>query len=376
MSQTIDLELLAAPIPGSESGVGQDLRTAADGGAYFTLKDLRAEARSAEREAAAAPDSETPVLEAGIRKWAELSELAEEVIAAQTKDLEIAGWLCEAQTRLSGFQGLADSLELLRRLVAQYWAAGLYPVEDEDGLETRVAPIGGLLGQFGIAALVQPLKLLPLSDRDQDVALWTIEAANAPLQGSDDADARARAQTRRSERLEAIRQAIVRSSPAFLRNVHALVTRSVETIERLVESLGDLAGVERFGSQVTGSLATILSILEEHVGHLFVAEEVADGDPDVAVDEVPGEPGRVASSPGQISSRAQAYDAILKIADFFAASEPQSLVAKSLREVVRRATLPLEELLVELLPDPDQRTLFLLRAGVREDAPQQTENYY
>ena len=372
MSQAIDLERLAAPIADEGSGVGEDLRTSADGRNYFALKDLRTEARNAEREASKTPDSETPALDAGARKWSELSELAQEALASKTKDLEIAGWLCEAQVRLSGFQGLADGLELMLQLVDRYWTLGLYPLEDEDGVETRIAPVGGLLGQFGAAALVQPLKLLPLSDRDAGVALWTVEAANAPLQGGDDADARTRAQARRTERLEAVSQAISRASPAFLRDVHGLVTSALQTIDRLVDTLQDLAGVQRFGSQVTAPLMAIVAVLEEHAGHLFVADVALVGD-----DAAEHEPShRSDAAPGEMSSRAEAYAAILKIADFFAASEPQSLVAKSLREVVRRASLPLEELLVELLPDPEQRTLFLMRAGVREETPQQGAGYY
>ena len=67
--------------------------------------------------------------------------------------------------------------------------------------------------------------------------------------------------------------------------------------------------------------------------------------------------------------------ALLRIADYFAEAEPQSLVARRLREVVRRGRLPLEDLLAELLPDVSQRSLFLQRAGVRDESDAAQSNY-
>ena len=363
LSEDFDLEALAAPVDG---GAGADLRAGADAAAFFRIKDLRAEARGAERDAAATPEGDTPLVEAGLRSWTELSELACEALGERGKDLEVACWLCEAQVRVRGFAGLADGLELVHRLIESFWDEGLHPAEDEDGVLGRIAPVGGLLGLDGVAALLQPIRLLPLSDRAPEVALWTVETAHAPLPGGDDATARERQQARRAEQVEQVSQALARASTEFLRAVHRDATLAAERIEALAVLVDAKAGVGRFGSQVTDPLRAIVTLLEQNVGPRLVDAPAAE--PDAEGAEL-GTAGEVAAdgSPRSVRSRAQAYDAILRIADYFAETEPQSLVARSLREVVRRARLPLEDLLTELLPDADQRLLFLQRAGVKDE---------
>ncbi len=362
MFEDFDLEALAAPVDG---GAGADLRAGAEATAFFRIKDLRAEARRAERDAAATPEGDTPLIEAGLRSWTELSRIACEVLSTQGKDLEVACWLCEAQVRVRGFAGLADGLELVHRLVDAFWDAGLHPAEDEDGALGRIAPVGGLLGLDGVAALLQPIRLLPLSDRVPEVALWTVESAHAPLPGGDDAAARERQQARRAEQVEQVAQALARASTDFLRDTRRDALLAAERVERLAALADAKAGVGRFGSQVIEPLRAVVTVLEQNAG-ARLAEPAAAGLE--AAEEAPDLAGEGAAvAPRGVRSRAQAYEAILTIADFFAETEPQSLVARSLREVVRRARLPLEDLLTELLPDADQRLLFFQRAGVKDE---------
>lgn len=368
LSEDFDLEALAAPVDGGagEGGAGVDLRADADAGAFFRIKDLRAEARAAERDAAAMPEGDTPLIEAGLRAWAEISELASALLRTRSKDLEVACWLCEAQARVRSFAGLADGLELIHRLVDRFWDAGLHPAEDEDGVLGRIAPVGGLLGLEGTAALIQPIRLLPLSDRSPEVALWTVETAFAPLPGGDDAAARERQQARRVEQVEQVEHALAGASTDFLRATHRDAGVAADRVERLAALIDEKTGLGRFGSQVIAPLRAVVTVLEQNAGARLVDPgevelDAQEGEPDAA-------PGRANLAPRTVRNRTEACEAILAIADFFAETEPQSLVARSLREVVRRARLPLEDLLVELLPDGDQRLIFLQRAGVKDEA--------
>ncbi len=367
-----DLGVLVRPIPGQESPAGEDLRALGDD-IYFRLKDLRVEARNAEREAGQEPDAGVSVYEAGRRWWDDLQDIGEAVLAERSKDLEIAGWVCEALVRVKGFAGLRRGLELMSELIDRFWDEGLYPHEDEDGVETRVAPVAQLLGQAGVAALAHPIKLVPLSDRSPEAALWKLEIANAPVQAGEDPAARDRATARRTQLLDEVNGGVKRASAEFVRRAHADIAASLELVERLAAAVDARAGAGRFGSQVVQPLLAIQALYEEQAGHLLAGPAAAeDGAPADAGGEGASETGAgavggAALGVGQIRNRADAYDAILRIADFFAATEPQSLVAKSLRETVRRAKLSVDELLVELLPDPDQRTIFLLRAGVRTE---------
>ena len=375
MDERIDLQALLAPLDLAVGTVGEDLRLTADPQKFFLLKDLRAEARTAEREAASDPDSETSVLDAGAGKWGDLVELAERLLATETKDVEIAGWLCEGAARLDGFQGLADGLQLVDQLLLRFWDEGLYPSEDEDGVETRIAPVGGLLGLSGAAALLQPIKLIPISDRDRDVAQWSLASASAPLPGGgDDAEARERVAARRAERGEQVQGAVRRSSPAFLRDTYAQISSALASIASIVSTVDRVAQTGPFGSQVIEPLRSILAFYDEQVGH--VIHEAAAAPDEAAAPEAEASPSGAAPAPsGRIASRDEAYAAVLRIADYFEAAEPQSLVARGLRDVVRRARLPLDDLLSELLPDADQRVLFLQRAGVKVEAPSQEFGY-
>ena len=75
---------------------------------------------------------------------------------------------------------------------------------------------------------------------------------------------------------------------------------------------------------------------------------------------------------GKPRGREEAFQSILRIADFFDQKEPQSLVGQSLREIVRRGRMPMISLLEELLPDADQRATFLQRAGIKIDSGGET----
>ncbi len=369
-----DLEpLLAPPV---EPAAEADLRSGGGGGVFFRLKDLRSEARAAERDAVSAPDTETPVIQAGLRQWTELAELAEGALQAHAKDLEIACWLCEAWVRLDGFAGLNRGLELLLKLVELYWDAGLQPPEDEDGPVARAASVGALLGFEGVAALLQPIRLLPLSDHAPEVALWTVETAFAPLQGGEDAVGRERAQARRTEQVEQVRQAILRASDAFLRTVHGQAGAAAERVEALSAALDARTGMGRFGSQVVQPLRAIATLIEDQAGGRLADAQALGGEEAAGPEGTEGAATSAGATPGRIASRAEAYDAILRIADFFADAEPQSLVARSLREVVRRGRLPLEDLLSELLPDAAERTLFLQRAGVKDETAVDNQSSY
>src|SRR6202035_3077807 len=85
-----------------------------------------------------------------------------QALGAQAKDLEIVAYLIEALVRQYGFAALRDRLPLAHGLIAQYWD-GLYPLPDEEGMETRVAPLTGLNGDEGEGTLINPIQKVPLT---------------------------------------------------------------------------------------------------------------------------------------------------------------------------------------------------------------------
>ena len=67
--------------------------------------------------------------------------LATNALIKQGKDLQVAAWLAEAVTHQAGYLGLKQGLELIGKLLEQYWDT-VYPPVDEDGdLELRATPL-------------------------------------------------------------------------------------------------------------------------------------------------------------------------------------------------------------------------------------------
>ena len=63
--------------------------------------------------------------------------------------------------RSHGLAGLTAGAKLMAGLAEKYWD-GVFPLPDDYGMETRVAPVTGLNGREGNGSLIQPLHKLPL----------------------------------------------------------------------------------------------------------------------------------------------------------------------------------------------------------------------
>lgn len=366
MEDRFAIETLLAPL---EDGAGPDPRAGGPEAAhYFSIKDARAEARLAEREALTSGDPDATPLAAGLREWAVVAEGAAGLLAGTAKDLQLAAWATEAWLRTDGFPGVAAGFTLLAGLIERYWDEGLHPQEDEDGVESRVAPLFGLFGNADQGTLLQPLKLLPLSDHgDPPVALWTVETVRAQSARHEDPDMAEDLAARKRQQVAAMEEAIGRASPAFARETAAAVDAARAALDRLMAAIDARAPFGRFGSQVARPLEDIAALLRVHGPALAdgmedMVELVETEGAEPAIDDNAA-PDRNKSAHAPMD-RARALETLIEVAAFFDRNEPQSLIGETLRNVVRRAGLTAEELLAELLPDSQQRALFLLRAGI------------
>ena len=367
------LDELIAPLSDG-APAGADVRLAGPGSElYLSIKDDRTAARTAEREALAAGDPEVDPLLAGLRAWSEVSVGATRLLADHTKDLQVAAWLVEAWLRTDGLSGLANGFALLAELVARYWEEGLHPTDEEDEAEARLAPLFGLFGREEPGALVQSLKLLPLTDAPGDpVALWTLEAVRAQSVRHDDPDMREEMVSRHAQRVAKLEGAVAAASRQFVETSLRAIDRALAEIDRLMTAVDARTQAGRFGSQVTAPLVAIADIIR----HQHSTADVAPA-PEPAVAAVvdadaigPASASPLAPAPPpNLLDRQDALATLVEIAGFFQRTEPQSFISQGLRELVRRANLPLDELIGELLPDREQRAMFMLRAGIRAEQP-------
>ncbi|HKS88691.1 MAG TPA: type VI secretion system ImpA family N-terminal domain-containing protein, partial [Stellaceae bacterium] len=175
-----DLDALLAPLAG-EAPAGVDLREdSSPQSLYYRLRDARAEARAAERALDAPdPDGTPPSAAALPQLWRSIRDLGIEAIGGRSKDLEIAAWLTEALLRSDGLVGFAAGVRLMHGLVEGFWD-DLFPLPDEDGIATRVGPVGGLNGVSGDGTLSQPLRKLTLFVRPdgEKLQFWQFEQSS------------------------------------------------------------------------------------------------------------------------------------------------------------------------------------------------------
>ncbi|MDO5528036.1 MAG: type VI secretion system ImpA family N-terminal domain-containing protein, partial [Paracoccus sp. (in: a-proteobacteria)] len=111
MTPTEPVEMVEALLAetGNNPPIGIDPRSEAGAAQlYRRLRDARSSARRDERAVEAAGNAPAP--QPVSRAWAEVSDLARQILRDEAKDIEVLAWLTEAETRLRGHAGLADSL--------------------------------------------------------------------------------------------------------------------------------------------------------------------------------------------------------------------------------------------------------------------------
>src|SRR5215471_5925955 len=66
--------------------------------------------------------------------------LAQDALATQSKDLQLAAWLCDSLLKKDGIRGLGDGISICQALVDRFWDT-LYPQVEDGDLEDRVTPL-------------------------------------------------------------------------------------------------------------------------------------------------------------------------------------------------------------------------------------------
>jgi type VI secretion system protein ImpA len=361
----VDLETLLTPIS-VETPTGIDVRTDfSPASNYFRLRDARAEARAAERAAETNADGDT-----GAESWRTVKSLALKILSEQAKDLEVAAWLTEALVRSNGLAGLALGAELIGGLADRYWDQ-LYPMPDEDGMETRVAPVTGLNGEGGDGTLSQPLFKLPLfkGGNGEKVMLFQYEQS-AELQTITD-------QKRLESRLRAgvvpydQMQSAARANPpgsfvALRRDLHAAQAAWSAMAAILDAKAGrDSPPTRRIGD----TLEQILRIVDRYAppetsqAEAAVTEEMATESAEAGA--AGGDAGGATIGRRRLATREDALAMLGEIADYFRKNEPQSPLAYTIDDAIRRGRLSWPELLAELVHDDQLRNNILVSLGIK-----------
>jgi type VI secretion system protein ImpA len=151
-------EDILAPIPG-ENPSGIDLR-------YDTtllVHDKIKEARRQDDDAAQGAWQ----TERKTANFPAVVKLAQETLATTSKDLQVAAWLTEALLQTERYAGLRQGLELVLKLMDQFWDT-VYPLIEDDDKELRARPIAWIGSQLEF-----PLRSAPIVHAGYSWFVWS-----------------------------------------------------------------------------------------------------------------------------------------------------------------------------------------------------------
>lgn len=367
----LDTESLLLPIR-EDAPTGDNLRDdPSPGSPYYQIKDARNAARAAERAAQMSDDPS----DAAQADWRPVLELAPKLIGELSKDLEVAAWLIEALVREEGYGGLRSGFVLARKLVETYWD-GLYPLPDEDGISTRVAPLAGLNGEEAEGTLIVPIGMVPLMADDKGpLSAWHYRSARE-IDAITDPEAKQRRIDAGGVAFERFATAVATSDPADLFEDLAEVESCLEEFKALSDALDERCGHD------APPTSTIRHALEDVLECLRYLTKDLTPPSDASAAEPTGEggggggaaPAQQQSAPGVIASREDAVEAMRKIRDYYRRTEPHSPVSYMVDQALRWSQMPLHQLVGELIADTSARRSFQLRTGMTTDGTEQSES--
>lgn len=344
-----------------ENPVGLDLRQdPKPDSIYQKIKQARMSARAAERSNMYDQSNNE-----AIDHWRNISVLAPEIISNHSKDLEISSWYIEAVVRLHGFHGLRDCFKLTRELIENYWDS-IYPLPDDDGMLSRVAPLAGLNGEGAEGVLMAPIRNIPITEGDHPgpFNLWHYQQA-LDVQKTANPETRAENAQRIGFSLDDIESAVNLSSEAFYVGLRDDIQNCIAEYKEISRLLDELC--ESHESPPTSNMIAVLEQCLGAVNHLgrnkFPVAEIEaettdslDGNSTANVGE---------KTFAGVNSREAAFQQLHVISEFFKKTEPHSPISYILAKAVKWGNMPLNELIGELIPDSSSREFYSSLTGVK-----------
>lgn len=311
----IDISSLLEPVS-DDNPVGEDIReNSSPSSAYYTIKDARNSARAAERNSMFDGGSSE-----ADENWRKILELAPDILKNNAKDLEVASWYTEALIRRYGFPGLKAGFSIIRQMIEKFWD-NLYPLPDEDGIETRVSSLTGLNGEGAEGVLIAPIRNANITEDVQPGPFnyWQYTQA-LDIQKITDEGSRAEKSSKIGFNIEDIENVVAGSSEQFYLDLKNDIVACLDDYRAISQMLD-----EHCGNMDAPPTSNIINALESTLG---VINHVAKYKlPDESSNEEEfNEDGSVAdsSSPeekginGPIKNRTDAFRHLNEISDFSA----------------------------------------------------------
>jgi len=369
---SIDPNKLLKPIS-DEKYTGDDIRLdQSPASLYFTIRDVRDNARSIERKR---QQGNTDL--SALADWRELVKLGQDILINQSKDLEIASWLIEATVRTDGLDGLKNAFLLMHGLLTKYWEE-LYPLPDEDGLATKVAPLIGLNGEESEGSLIAPIGSIDITQGESKgpYKLWEYQLCIETEKLGDE--------TQKQQRyaagiptMEDFTTAAIETPMSFYHSLKSTIQECIAIYQNIASFLDSQCNDEVIvpSSKIIGAL----KLFDDHIDYVLALTNRKDQaspiqtDPP-ALNETNNKKGEIARAtveektkltdktpltptPNSIGTmdRPKAIALLKEISSFFKKSEPHSPIPYLIDRAIKWSALPLPELMNEIVADKNIR---------------------
>jgi type VI secretion system protein ImpA len=344
----IDLEVLLKPVS-DDAPSGESLRYS---GLYDEINEARRQDDDLNQGA-----WQTDLKVADYRR---VIGLAVPALETQTKDLQVAVWLCEALVKEHGFVGLRDGIRLLVGLQRDFWDT-LHPEIDEGDMEGRANAISWFDANVAFAAKGAPFTghegygLIHYEDSktfDFPENIEGLPSAEREKLGK----LKAQAEAERRVTGEMWRKEATQTSRAHCEKVN-------DTIQAIWADFKDLNAVieEKFDRNQTPGLSGFRKTMESiEIEFKKLLEQKRVEEPD-AVEEEAEESETVSADGtvvvakggggGPIQTRRDALKRLEEVANYFQRNEPHSPVAYLIQRAVKWGNMPLEHWLRDVIKD-------------------------
>ena len=321
----INIDKLLEPVS-EESPCGEDLEYEPE----FGELERAAQGKAGHEMGDTKIDAEPP-------NWTEVAELAEPLFE-RSKDLRIATHLTHANLNLDGLPGLASGLDLINKMLQQYWD-NVYPELDAEDNNDPMFRMNSLMplnsaeefvASLDRAILVSSKVLGRFSMRDMRLANGEITLAEG-----DDTVVPDPAHIDGAF-LECEMEDLTANSDAC--------SQCVDTLKELEDFALDKVGIE-FAPNVnalTAELAEIHSMYREQLSRRGVELDPVEGGE--------GEAGPKPVVSGEINSRDDAIRVLDRVCEYFRKNEPSSPVPLLLQRAKRLISKDFMEILRDLTP--------------------------
>jgi|SRR5581483_7853229 len=341
----LDFEQLLQPIPGEDpagTSIPYAMRT--------QLEDARKEINPEDYD----PKDPNRPEEAKKADWSTILRLCKEGLTKNSKDLQLAGRLTEALTRLKGFAGLRDGLQLMYQLVDQCWDRLQPPITEEGDLEIRAAPFNWLDDPDRGARFPNTVRAIPiLPGGEYSLVNWRLAAEKKGPITADEFE-----------------KAVVATPREVCQNTAEDIQQSLETISHLTEKLNELMGQAGPGfTELRPALeesSNLLNQILQKKGPAPTDIGAADTGEEAAPEET--EEGQAAPvARAKTLTREDLYRQLSEVAGKLQQIEPHSPIPYLIQKAVELGAMPFPMLMRALIRDENVITEMNRELGIHEE---------